>query len=58
MRKAKWANWPYFKLNDDGMAACGFLGIFMTPKVPGSLSEVSHDSIKPSKIIAEEESNF
>ena len=45
-------------LNDEGMAACGFLGIFMTWKVVGSLSEVSRDSTKPTKMIAEQENNF
>ena len=30
-------------LNDDGLAACCFLGIFMTQKLLGSLSEVSRD---------------
>ena len=34
-------------VNDDAMAACGLLGIFMTQKVPGSLSEVSRNSTKP-----------
>ena len=45
-------------LNDDGMAACCFLGIFMTQKVPGSLSEVSRDSTKPTEMIAEQDNNF
>ena len=30
-------------LNDEGMAACGFLEIFMTRKVPGSLLDVSRE---------------
>ena len=41
-------------LNNDGMAACGFLGILMTRKVLGSLSEVSSDSTKLTKMIAEQ----
>ena len=45
-------------LNDECMSACGFLGIFMTQKVLGSLSEVSRDSTKPTKIIPEQEKNF
>ena len=45
-------------LNDDGMAAFGLLGIFLTQKVPGSLSVVSRDSSEPTKMIAEQESNF
>ena len=45
-------------LNDDGMSDCCFLGIFMTRKVPGSLSEVSRDSNKPMKMIAEQEMTF
>ena len=28
-------------LNDEGMAACGLLGIFITPELLGSLSKVS-----------------
>ena len=39
------------------LAACG-LEIFMTRKVLGSLSEVSHDSAKPMKMIAKQENNF
>ena len=35
-------------LNNDGIAACGILGMFMTLKVLSSLSEVSRDSTKPS----------
>ena len=49
-------NWPI--LNDDVMDAYGFLGIFMTSKVLGSLSEVSRDSTNPMKTIAEEQNNF
>ena len=45
-------------LNDDCMATCGFLGIFMIRKVLGSLSEVLHDSTKPKETIAEQENNF
>ena len=45
-------------LNDVGMAACGFLGIFITQKVQGSLWEVSRDSIKPTKKIAVQENGF
>ena len=45
-------------LNDDDIAACGLLGIFMTRKVLGSLAEVSPDSTKPKKMIAEQENNF
>ena len=45
-------------LNGDSMAACGFLGIFTTRKVLDSLSEVSRDSTKPKKMIAEQENNF
>ena len=45
-------------LNDDSMATCGFLGIFMTRKVLGSLSEVSRDASKLMKMIADEENNF
>ena len=45
-------------LNDDNVAACDFLGISMTRKVLGSLSEVSRDSTKPMKMIAEQENNF
>ena len=44
-------------LNDDGMAICGFFGIFMTQKVLGILSEVSRNSSKPTKIITEQENN-
>ena len=40
------------------MAECGFLGIFMTRKVLGSFSEVSHDSNEPTKMIAEQEHYF
>ena len=61
-REAKRTNWAYFSviavLYDDGMAACGFLGISMTRKVLGSLSEVSRDATKPTKMIAELENNF
>ena len=42
-------------LNDDGMVACGFLG---HENVLGSLSEVSRDSVKSTKRIAEQENNF
>ena len=45
-------------LNDDGMAACGFLRMFMTRKVVGSLWEVSRDSTKQMKMIAEQQNNF
>ena len=45
-------------LNDDGIAACGFLGIFMIRKVLGSLQEVSRDSTKPTKMITEQENKF
>ena len=45
-------------LNDDGMAACNFLGIFITRKVLGSLSEVSRDSTTLTKTIAEQENDF
>ena len=38
---------------DDGMASGGFLGIFMTRKVRGSLSKVSHHSTNLTKMIAE-----
>ena len=44
-------------LNDHGVAAYGFLGVFMTMKVLGSFSEVSRDSTKPTKMIAEQENN-
>ena len=37
------------------MAACGFLGIFMTRKVPGSFSEVLCDSTKATKFMTEQE---
>ena len=40
-------SYRYSMLNDDGMAAYGYLRIFMIQKVLGSLSEVSRDSIKP-----------
>ena len=45
-------------LNDDGTASCGFLGTFVTPKVLGSLSEVSLGSTKPTKMIVEQEIIF
>ena len=45
-------------LNDDGMAVCGFLAIFMTRKNLGLLSEVSRGSIKTKKMIVEQETNF
>ena len=45
-------------LNDDGIDACGLLGLFMTRKVAGSLSEVSRDPTKPVKMIAEQENSF
>ena len=45
-------------LNDDSMAVCGFLGIFMARKVLGSLSEASFDSTRPTKMIAEQENDF
>ena len=38
--------------------ASGLLGIVMTQKVPGSLSEVSRASGKPMEMIAEQEDNF
>ena len=42
-------------LDDEGMAPCGFLEIFMTRKVLGSLSEISRESTtKATKIIAEQ----
>ena len=44
--------------DDDGIVACGILGIFITRKVPGSLSKVSCGSIKPTKMIAEQENKF
>ena len=40
------------------MGGCGFLAIFMTQKVLGSLSEVSRGSTKPTNMIAEQEHNF
>ena len=40
------------------MTACGVLGIFVTRKVLVSLSELSPDTTKPTKIIAEPENNF
>ena len=45
-------------LNDNGMAACGFLGIYIPQNVLGSLPRVSRDSAKPTKMIAEQENNF
>ena len=45
-------------MNDDGMAACGFLGILMTQKVLGLFWGVSRYSTKPPKMIAEQENNF
>ena len=42
-------------LNDDGVAACGVLRIFMARKAVFSLSAVSRDSAKPTKVIAEQE---
>ena len=45
-------------LNDDGLAVCGLLGIFLTRTELGSLSEVSRDATKPMKMIAEQENNF
>ena len=50
-------NWAIM-LNDDGMAACGFLRISITQKVQGSLWEVSRHSIKPTKKIAEQDNGF
>ena len=44
-------------MKDDGMAACGFLGVFMTQKVLGLLSEVSRDSTQPTRMIAEQEND-
>ena len=40
-------------LNDDSMAACGILAIFMTRNKLDSLSEVSCDSNKPKKMTTE-----
>ena len=40
------------------MAACGFLGIFMTRKVLGSLSEIPRNPTKPTKMIVDQENNF
>ena len=40
------------------MAACDVLKIFMTQKVIDSPSEVSGDSTKPTKMIAEQKSIF
>ena len=55
----KRANWPYMSmLNDDNVAVRGFLGICMTRKVLGSLSEVLRYSPKPTKMITEQENNF
>ena len=34
------------------------LGMFITRKVLGKLAEVSRDSTKPTKMIAEQENNF
>ena len=45
-------------LNDDGIAACGLLGIFTTGKVLGSRSQVSCHSTKSTQMIAEQENNF
>ena len=45
-------------LSNDGMAICGFLGIFVAQKVLGSLSDVSRDSTKRMKIIPKQENNF
>ena len=45
-------------LNVDGMATCGFLVVFMTRKVLGSLSEASRDLTKPTKVTGEQEGNF
>ena len=45
-------------LSDDSIAAGGVLGIFMTRKVLGSLSDVSRDTAIPTKIIAEQENIF
>ena len=56
--EAKQVNWLFLLLNNDGMAACGFLGIFMTRKVQGLFLEVSSDSTKPKKMITEQENNF
>ena len=38
-------------------AACGFSEILMTGEVLGSLSEILHDSAKPTRLIAEKENN-
>ena len=56
-REVKRANRRTSIQSDYGMAACGFLGIFITRKMLGSLSEVSHDSNKPTKMITEQENN-
>ena len=40
------------------MGVCGFLGIFVTREVLSSLSEVSRDSVKLTKMIIERENNF
>ena len=45
-------------LNDECTAAYSFLGIIMTQKVLGSISEVSRDSTKPTNMIAEQKNNF
>ena len=58
MREAKRLIGHTSVLNDDSLAACGFLGIFITRKVLGSVSDVSRDSTKPTKMIAEQENNF
>ena len=45
-------------LKDDGMAACGFLGIFITQNALASLSKVSSDSTKSTKMIEEQKNIF
>ena len=45
-------------LNNDSMASCGVLGIFMRRILQGLLPEVSRDSTKPTKMITEQENNF
>ena len=45
-------------LNHDGLAANGFSGIFMPRRLLASLSEVSFNSTKPTKMIAELENSF
>ena len=49
---------PTSVLNDDDMATCVVLRIFVTRKVLGALLEVSRDSTRPKKVIAEQYNNF